>query len=222
MRSFAGARGTGHRDAHVSSHESGVQDQLCQKPAGSLPEDRVSRLVNRLSGILLERRIVVFYQCLAQFRKGNLASFRTHGHDGFVAVCGPAGLAKNERLSVLVSCESSVSSPAAPLAQSENIHGVRDGSSSVEKPLCILDSWGGMSLRKVGTTDTSLMGWGAVFQSILANGQWTPQHRKLHVNMLELVAVFLALKHCLESWGRFPVRGKLAIWRMGTPPTGPL
>ncbi len=45
MRSFAGA---GHRDAHVSSHESGVQDKLRQKPAGSLPGDTVSRLANRL------------------------------------------------------------------------------------------------------------------------------------------------------------------------------
>lgn len=69
---------------------------------------------------------MAFYQCLAQFRKGNLVSFRTclH-HDGFVAVCGPTGLAKNERLPVMGSCEVSVSS-SAPRAQSENIRSMRD------------------------------------------------------------------------------------------------
>lgn len=40
-----------HRDAHVSSNESGVQNQLCQKPADSISGDRVSKLTNRLCGI---------------------------------------------------------------------------------------------------------------------------------------------------------------------------
>ncbi len=72
-------------------------------------------------------------------------------------------------------------------------------------PCVFRTAGGGMSLRKVVTTDTSLTGWGAVFQSILANGHWTPQLRKLHVNMLELMAVFLALNHCLPFLERFHV-----------------
>lgn len=56
----------------------------------------------------------------------------------FSTVRGPAGLTKNLRFPALDSCEASVSSPA-PLTQSENYHSVRDGSLSVEKPLCILD-----------------------------------------------------------------------------------
>lgn len=51
MRSLAGERGTEHGDAHVSSNESGVQNQLCQKPADSISGDRVSGLMNRLCGI---------------------------------------------------------------------------------------------------------------------------------------------------------------------------
>nr|XP_055051758.1 uncharacterized protein LOC129437577 [Misgurnus anguillicaudatus] len=54
---------------------------------------------------------------------------------------------------------------------------------------------GGVSLRKVVTTDASLSGWGAVFQSRSVNGCWTPRLCELHINMLVLMAVFLALKH---------------------------
>ncbi len=43
-----------HRDTHVSSHESVVQDQVRQKPAGSLPGDRVSR-VSSLSRVSTSR-----------------------------------------------------------------------------------------------------------------------------------------------------------------------
>lgn len=45
------------------------------------------------------------------------------------------------------------------------------------------------------TTDAFLSGWGAVFQGRSVNGRWTPKLRKLNINMLELIAVFLALKH---------------------------
>ncbi len=50
-RHYSSFVGAGLTDSHVSSHESGVQDQLRQTPAGPPPGDSVSRLANRLSGI---------------------------------------------------------------------------------------------------------------------------------------------------------------------------
>ncbi len=87
-----------------------------------------------------------------------------YGHDGFGAVRGPAGLAENEGLPVLGSGEVSVSS-SAPLTQSENYHGVRDGSSSVEKPLCILDrgSAGGRVSEKSSDNGNIPDGMGSCF-----------------------------------------------------------
>lgn len=70
---------TGHRDTHISSHESGIQNQLRQKPADSISGARVSGFTNRLCGI---PRYALGEEgngkCLAQFRRGNLVSFRTY------------------------------------------------------------------------------------------------------------------------------------------------
>ncbi|XP_073687910.1 uncharacterized protein [Garra rufa] len=145
LRSFEGARGARHRDAHVSSHESGVQDQLCQKPADPVPGDRVSRLANRLGGIsryALEKEdngVLSVPSPVSRGKPGLVQDLSPpYGHDGFVSVCGSAGLAENEELPALGCSEASVPTPA-PRTQSENYHGVRDGTSSVEKPLCIPD-----------------------------------------------------------------------------------
>ena len=48
--------------------------------------------------------------------------------------------------------------------------------------------------HKVITTDASRLGWGAVHEGRSARGLWTPQMLKHHINFLELMAVFLALK----------------------------
>lgn len=51
--------------------------------------------------------------------------------------------------------------------------------------------------RETITTDASLTGWGAVWQSRTAQGLWSVQDRSLHVNVLELRAVHRALQSFL-------------------------
>lgn len=51
--------------------------------------------------------------------------------------------------------------------------------------------------REVVTTDASSLGWGAVWQRRTVQGRWGRQDRSKHINVLELRAVFLALKHFL-------------------------
>ncbi|XP_059894386.1 uncharacterized protein LOC132447566, partial [Gadus macrocephalus] len=53
------------------------------------------------------------------------------------------------------------------------------------------------SRREVVETDASLSGWGAVWQCRTVRGQWDAQQRLEHINVLELLAVFLALRHFL-------------------------
>ena len=43
-------------------------------------------------------------------------------------------------------------------------------------------------------TDASNQGWGAHLENMTASGNWTSQEKTLHINVLELKAVFLALK----------------------------
>ena len=43
-------------------------------------------------------------------------------------------------------------------------------------------------------TDTSKEGWGAHLDEHTARGTWSLPESKLHINLLELKAVFLALK----------------------------
>ena len=47
---------------------------------------------------------------------------------------------------------------------------------------------------KFVTTDASLVGWGAVHNGMTAKGVWSVALRTRHINYLELMAVFLALK----------------------------
>ncbi|XP_040915373.1 uncharacterized protein LOC121195777 [Toxotes jaculatrix] len=56
---------------------------------------------------------------------------------------------------------------------------------------------GTVSSRVTMTTDASLSGWGATLMGRTANGVWSPQMARLHINVLEMQAVFLALKHFL-------------------------
>ena len=51
--------------------------------------------------------------------------------------------------------------------------------------------------RKVVTTDASLTGWGATHEGRSINGLWDVHMRTLHINRLELMAVWLALRHFL-------------------------
>ena len=52
---------------------------------------------------------------------------------------------------------------------------------------------------RVVTTDVSQMGWGAVWQRQTARGRWSPQQKRQHINVLELRAVLLALRHFLPA-----------------------
>ncbi|XP_038153414.1 uncharacterized protein LOC119791417 [Cyprinodon tularosa] len=54
---------------------------------------------------------------------------------------------------------------------------------------------GTVASRVTMTTDASLTGWGTTMMGRAVNGIWSPRMRRLHINMLELHAVFLALKH---------------------------
>ena len=58
-------------------------------------------------------------------------------------------------------------------------------------------SVGAIVHRKVVTTDASMKGWGATFEGRPASGVWTPELQTRHINYLELLAVFLAVKHFL-------------------------
>ncbi|KAI2656067.1 Transposon Ty3-G Gag-Pol polyprotein [Labeo rohita] len=49
------------------------------------------------------------------------------------------------------------------------------------------------------TTDASLTGWGAVMSGHPARGLWSSHHLTWHINCLEMLAVFRALKHFLPD-----------------------
>ncbi|MCJ8738081.1 hypothetical protein PDJAM_G00031590 [Pangasius djambal] len=48
-------------------------------------------------------------------------------------------------------------------------------------------------------TDASLTGWGAVMSGRSARGLWSGRHLTWHINCLEMLAVFLALRHFLPD-----------------------
>lgn len=51
--------------------------------------------------------------------------------------------------------------------------------------------------RKVVTTDGSMMGWGGVHKGQCVRGSWGMGLQPLHINFLELSAVFLSQKRFL-------------------------
>ena len=56
---------------------------------------------------------------------------------------------------------------------------------------------GTVQVRKVVTTDASLLGWGGTHEGWAINGKWNPSLRSCHINDLELQAVWLTLNHFL-------------------------
>ncbi|XP_062409095.1 uncharacterized protein LOC134100063 [Sardina pilchardus] len=63
-------------------------------------------------------------------------------------------------------------------------------------------SMGLIAVRKVLTTDASLTGWGATLENWAVGGSWSALQSQLHINVLELLAVFLSLKHFLPILSR--------------------
>ncbi|KAK7907218.1 hypothetical protein WMY93_015830 [Mugilogobius chulae] len=57
---------------------------------------------------------------------------------------------------------------------------------------------GAVSERVILTTDASLRGWGATLSGRVVNGTWSPRFAQMHINVLELWAVFLGLRHFLQ------------------------
>ncbi|XP_072319724.1 uncharacterized protein [Eucyclogobius newberryi] len=53
------------------------------------------------------------------------------------------------------------------------------------------------SRREVVYTDASLLGWGATWQARMVQGSWSQRQSRLHINVLEFLAVELALRHFL-------------------------
>lgn len=52
------------------------------------------------------------------------------------------------------------------------------------------------------TTDASMEGWGAVLNDTAANGRWSDSESNLHINVLELTAVFFGLKSLIKETGK--------------------
>ncbi|CAJ0937887.1 unnamed protein product [Ranitomeya imitator] len=59
---------------------------------------------------------------------------------------------------------------------------------------------------QVVTTDASLIGWGAVFRHLTVQGRWSPQESALPINVLEIRAIFLSLRHWERILRGLPVR----------------
>ncbi len=53
--------------------------------------------------------------------------------------------------------------------------------------------------RKTLTTDASLTGWGAILEGRSSQSLWKDHHLSWHINRLEMLAVFLALKNFLAD-----------------------
>ena len=58
---------------------------------------------------------------------------------------------------------------------------------------------GSVTHRQIVFTDASLAGWGAVHKGKGINGPWRGRWGSQHINLLELRAVCLALKHFLPT-----------------------
>ncbi|CAJ0961614.1 unnamed protein product [Ranitomeya imitator] len=59
---------------------------------------------------------------------------------------------------------------------------------------------------QVVTTDASLLGWGAVFRHLTVQGRWSLQESSLPINVLEIRAIFLSLRHWERILRGLPVR----------------
>ncbi len=74
--------------------------------------------------------------------------------------------------------------------------------------------WNGKSLRSKPPdltieTDASLLGWGAHAAGAATGGQWTPQERSLHINLLELNEGVLAVKTFAKGMSNIHIQLKM-------------
>ncbi|CAJ0955857.1 unnamed protein product [Ranitomeya imitator] len=59
---------------------------------------------------------------------------------------------------------------------------------------------------QVVTMDASLLGWGAVFRHLTVQGHWSAQESTLPINVLEIWAIFLSLRHWERILRGLPIR----------------
>ncbi|XP_049458675.1 uncharacterized protein LOC125904989 [Epinephelus fuscoguttatus] len=149
---------------------------------------------------LSEHRVAAFHRCLAQFRLGRKLRFRTIlqllGMMASMIAVVPLGLLKMRALQ--------------RWTQSHRLCAPRHLQRRLTiSPSCMLAllPWrepsllqqgspiGRVSFRKVVSTDASLRGWGALCEGAAVRGVWTSVQCRLHINHLELLATFLALRH---------------------------
>ncbi|KAL0199690.1 hypothetical protein M9458_002877, partial [Cirrhinus mrigala] len=202
----AHSRERAERDIEMlTSHLTNLGFRINYAKSQLIPSQEIEYLGLRIDSVeyramLSERRIMAFYQCLARFRVGNMVSFRTClrllGMMASSLSVVPLGLLKMRSFQHWVAARHLC--PRRHLARKVRITTACVMALHQWRNPCVFRTGvllGSVSLRKVVTTDASLTGWGAVFQGRSINGRWTPQFRRLHINMLELMAVFLALKH---------------------------
>ena len=155
-----------------------------------------------MSAQLTPDRVKAIHACLALFRRGNYVTLRDcHRLLGLMAsalMAVPLGRLYMRGFQRWVSS----------LGLDPRVHAHRRICVPVDCTLA-LRQWkhpyfltqgvqlGTICARKVVTTDASLWGWGATHEGRSVNGRWRSELRSVHINVLELMAVFLALRHFL-------------------------
>ncbi|XP_041840350.1 uncharacterized protein LOC121639256 [Melanotaenia boesemani] len=157
---------------------------------------------------LSEARVTAFSQCLALFQLGKAVSFRL-----CLRLLGlMASVIFVVRLGLLMMRD--FQQWVASLHLSSQRH-LRRRVRITAQCIMALRPWrdptiltsgvplGAVSSRVTMTTDASLSGWGAALLGRTANGVWPQRMAQLHINVLEMHAVFLALRHFLPHlYGR--------------------
>ncbi|KAL2095574.1 hypothetical protein ACEWY4_007722 [Coilia grayii] len=157
---------------------------------------------NAMRARLSQDRTETMRACLAQFRRGNYVRLRDcHRLLGLMAsalVAVPLG-----RLHMRGFQRWVAQLKLDPHAQAR--HKISVTSNGVltlrqwKEPMFLTRGapLGTICARSVITTDASRWGWGATHEGRLVNGQWDSSLQTVHINVLELMAVFLALRHFL-------------------------
>ncbi|GAA6099882.1 uncharacterized protein LOC124401124 [Tachysurus ichikawai] len=152
---------------------------------------------------LMEERIASFTQCLACFQRGQVVPYRLClrmlGLMASVISVVYLGLLKmrdfQRQITRLRLCSRQHLSRPVRIN-----HAFAEALRHWKSPAMLRSGipLGAVSSRVTMTTDASLNGWGATLMGRDVNGAWPPQLMHKHINYLELLAVWLALKHFLS------------------------
>ncbi len=199
-----------HRDI-VLRHIHSLGLRMNAKKSVLLPSQRTVFLGVHLDSIQMQARLAParisnFTTCLARFKLGRhvsvgvlLQAARPHGNS---LPCVTPRVASHEAVPLVD--ERAEVTPTVPATRLIRV------SRSCSRPLlqwrdpAFLQSgvrMGAIHRRHMITTDTSMTGWGAVFEGRPASGEWTGEFLSWHINCLELRAVFLAFMYFLPILG---------------------